>query len=103
VDPDTGSGAFLTPGFGMGNKSGARSGMVNPDHISECLETIFWGKLRNFCDADPVSGIREGKNSVPGSGINIPDPQHCPVGYSLDATKQFHLLLCSVFTRVSDP
>jgi hypothetical protein len=23
------------------------------------------------------SGIRDGKKSDPGSGINIPDPQHC--------------------------
>jgi hypothetical protein len=23
------------------------------------------------------SGTRDGKNSDPGSGINIPDPQHC--------------------------
>jgi hypothetical protein len=26
---------------------------------------------------DPRSGIRDGKNPDPGSGINIPDPQHC--------------------------
>jgi hypothetical protein len=38
-DPDPGSGAFLTPGSGMCKKSG--SGMKNPDHISESLETIF--------------------------------------------------------------
>jgi hypothetical protein len=44
ADPDQGSGAFLTPGSGMGKKSGAGSGMNNPDHISESLETIFWGK-----------------------------------------------------------
>jgi hypothetical protein len=25
---------------------------------------------------DPGSGIRDGKNPDPGSGINIPDPQH---------------------------
>jgi hypothetical protein len=33
---DPGSGAFLTPGSGMGKKSGF--GMNNPDHISESLE-----------------------------------------------------------------
>jgi hypothetical protein len=27
---------------------------------------------------DPGSGM--GKNQDPGSGINIPDPQHCPTG-----------------------
>ncbi len=39
---DPGSGAFLTPGSGMGKKSGSGSGMNIPDHISESLETIFW-------------------------------------------------------------
>jgi hypothetical protein len=32
----------------MGKKSGSGSGMNNPDHISESLETIF-----KFFDADP--------------------------------------------------
>jgi hypothetical protein len=31
---DPGSGAFLTPGSGMGKKSRSGSGMNNPDHIS---------------------------------------------------------------------
>jgi hypothetical protein len=35
ADPDSGSGAFLTPGSGMGTKSESGSGMTNPDHISE--------------------------------------------------------------------
>ncbi len=39
---DPGSGDFVTPGSRMGKKSGSGSGM-NPDHISESLETIFWG------------------------------------------------------------
>jgi hypothetical protein len=43
VDPDPGSGAFLTPGSRMGKKSGSGSGMINPDHISKSLENIFWG------------------------------------------------------------
>ncbi len=30
---------------------------------------------------DPGSGM--GKNQDPGSGINIPDPQHCPLAYYL--------------------
>jgi hypothetical protein len=34
ADPDSGSGAFLTPGSGMVKKSGSGSGMNNPDHIS---------------------------------------------------------------------
>jgi hypothetical protein len=44
-DPDPGSGAFLTPGSGIGKKSG--SGMNNLDHISESFETL------EFFDADP--------------------------------------------------
>jgi hypothetical protein len=36
------------PGFG--------SGINNPDHISESLETSFWVKILKFSDADPVSG-----------------------------------------------
>ncbi len=58
--------------------------MNNPDHISESFETIIWVKILKFFDAGPGSGmkkirIRDGKNSDPGSGINIPDPQHCPL------------------------
>jgi hypothetical protein len=34
TDPDPGSGAFLTPGSGMGKKSGSGSEMNNPDQIS---------------------------------------------------------------------
>jgi hypothetical protein len=36
--------AFLTPGSGMGKKSRSGSGMNIPDHITECLETVFWVK-----------------------------------------------------------
>jgi hypothetical protein len=64
---DPGSGAFLTPVSGMGKKSG--SGMNNPDHISESLETIFWVKILKLFGADP--GWKKF-----GSGISIPDPQH---------------------------
>ncbi len=56
------------------------------DHISESLETKLFGlKIFKFSDADldPGSGIfltwiRDPgwKNSNPGSGIKIPDPQH---------------------------
>jgi hypothetical protein len=43
---------------------------------------FFWVKILKFFDADPGSGmekfrIRHGKNTDPGFGINIPDPQHC--------------------------
>ncbi len=40
ADPDPGSGALLTPGSGIGKKSGF--GIKNADHISERLETIFF-------------------------------------------------------------
>ncbi len=83
-----GSGDFLTNGSGMGNKFGSGSGMINPNHSSESLVEI---KILKFFDADPGW-----KNSDPGSGmekfgsgISIPDPQHRPVGYSLDAKKYF--------------
>jgi hypothetical protein len=65
-----GSGAFLTPGWIQDpewvKKSGSGSGMNNPDHISDSLETIFWVKILKLFDADPgwkkfVSGIRDGK------------------------------------------
>jgi hypothetical protein len=73
ADPD--------PGW-VGIKSGSGSGMNNPDHISESLETFFGVKILKFFDADPGSRmekirIRDGKNSDQGSGITIPDPQHC--------------------------
>jgi hypothetical protein len=56
---DPGSGAFFTPGSGMGKKSGSGPSMDNPNHISESIETIFWVKTLKFFDAypDPGSGI----------------------------------------------
>ncbi len=62
ADPDSGS--------GMGKKLGSGSGMNNPDHISERLETVFWVKILKFVDADP--GWKKF-----GSGITFPDSQHC--------------------------
>jgi hypothetical protein len=52
-----------------------------PDHISESLKNNFWVKILKFFDVDRGwkkigSGIRDGKKSDPGSGINIPDLQH---------------------------
>jgi hypothetical protein len=38
--------------------------MNHPDHISECLETIFWVKILIFFVADP-----EWKKVGPGSGM----------------------------------
>jgi hypothetical protein len=44
----------LNPGWvkNQGPDPGSRSGMNNPDHISESLETIFWVKILKFFDAD---------------------------------------------------
>ena len=69
------------------------SGMNNPDHIFLELRNHFFAffgvKILKFFDKDPGSGIRgpgwrqfgsgirDGKKSDPGSGINIPDPQRC--------------------------
>jgi hypothetical protein len=58
----------------VGEKSGSGSRMNHPDHISESSETVFLVKILQFLDADPgwktfVSGIRDGKNSDPGSHI----------------------------------
>jgi hypothetical protein len=77
LNPDPGSGAFLTLGSGMVKESSSGSGMYIPDHISESLETSFWIKnililrcrsgseIRNLFG--PCSGIRDGK-------IRIRDP-----------------------------
>jgi hypothetical protein len=84
---DPGSGAFLTPdsGSGMGKNQdpdrGSRSGMNNPDHVSESLETIFGLKYlyslmrirdpgwKKFGSGIEQIRIREGKNSDPRSGM----------------------------------
>ncbi len=86
---DPGLGTFLTPGSGIrdGRKSASGSGirdpgsgMNNTNHIFLSLETIFFCffefKILKFFDEDLGSGIRDGKKLDPGSGINIPDPQH---------------------------
>ncbi len=74
ADPDPGSGAFLTPGSGMGKKSRSGSGMNIPDHISESLEQNFGLKIRKFFDADPRSGIFLALD--PGWKKSDSDPQH---------------------------
>jgi hypothetical protein len=53
----------------MVKKSGPGSGMNNPGHVSESLETIFWVKILKFFDADQGSGSRMEKF---GSGIQDP-------------------------------
>jgi hypothetical protein len=55
-----------------------QDGMNKPDNISESSETFFRVKMIKFFDSDPVSGIKDGKDSDSGwkklgFGINIPD------------------------------
>jgi hypothetical protein len=62
----------------MGKKSESGSGMNNPDHIAESLETIFGVKILKFFDTDPGSGmekiqIRGGRDGVCVRD-QIPDP-----------------------------
>jgi hypothetical protein len=82
ADPDPRSGAFLIPGSGIGKKIRIRN---NPDHTSESLETIFGLKYVNSLMRIRDPGWKkfgswiwdwDEKNSDPGSGINILDPQH---------------------------
>jgi hypothetical protein len=83
---DPGSGAFLTPGSGMGKKSGSGSGIRDEQPGSYFLELrnhFFWLNYLNSLMRirDPGwkqfgSGIWDGKKTNPGSGINIPDPKH---------------------------
>ncbi len=75
-------------GSGIGKNSKSGSGMNIPYHISESLETIFWvnlkyknGEYKNsliqIWILDPwIFSTRDGKKSDPGSGTNVPDPQH---------------------------
>ncbi len=50
--------------------------MNSSDHISERLETIFWVKNTNyFLRIRDPGGIF--LTLDPGSGTNMPDPQHC--------------------------
>jgi hypothetical protein len=73
----------------MGRKSATGSGIRDEQPGSYFLElrNHFFGffvvKILKFFDADPGSGMETVrfrdpglKNSDPGSGINIPDPQH---------------------------
>jgi hypothetical protein len=64
-------------------------GMKIPDHFSESLEQILGLKIFKFffVHSDPGSGIFLILDL--GSGINIPDPQHCRcagVSYTGDKT-----------------
>jgi hypothetical protein len=83
ADPDPGSGAFLTPGSGMGRKIASGSGIRDEQPGSYFLELrnhflVFFGGLTCL---NSLMWIRDGDISDPGwkkvgSGMNIPDPQH---------------------------
>jgi hypothetical protein len=45
--------------MGKNQDPGSGSGMNNPDHISESLETIFLGQILQFFDADPGSRMEK--------------------------------------------
>jgi hypothetical protein len=73
----------------MRKKSKSGSGINISDHISQSLETIFLIKILKFfyaaADPDPKIVLPLGPGSGMekfGSGINIPDPQHCLRRYS---------------------
>ncbi len=74
ADPDPGSGAFLTPRFGIRDEQPKSYFLEHGNHFSGL----------KFFDADSGPGIEEirirdpgWKKSDPRSGINIPDLQHC--------------------------
>ncbi len=79
VDP--GSGAFSTPGYGSWIWDRGKI-WIRDEHqrlFSESLETVFRAK---YTFKYPGAGIfltldLGWKNLDPGSGINIPGPQHC--------------------------
>jgi hypothetical protein len=72
--------------------------MNNPDYISESLETIFLVKILKFFDADLGSGkdkiwTRDQGWKKLGSGIKIPELQHCRKHQRID----FSLIHTDVF------
>ncbi len=50
----------------MGEKSGSGSGMNNPDHISESIETFFGVKILKFFDANLGSRMEKIRIRDPG-------------------------------------
>jgi hypothetical protein len=58
----------------MGIISGSGSGMNNPDHISESLETIFRVKILLFFGADPGSGMGKIWTGMEKTGIRDKHP-----------------------------
>ena len=86
-DPGSGIGCLFDPGIRDGRKSAYGSGIRDEQPRSYFLQLrnhffAFLGvKILKLFDEDPGwrhfgSGIRDGKKSDPGSGINNPDSQH---------------------------
>jgi hypothetical protein len=75
ADPDPESGVFLTP------RSGIRDGLKIMIRIPDEQPVSYFRELRNnfygLKYLNSLMRIRDRKNSDPGSGINIPNPQHC--------------------------
>jgi hypothetical protein len=60
-------------------RPGSGSGMNNPDHISESLETIFWVIILKFSYADPGwktfgSGLNPGSATLRAADEDVSDP-----------------------------
>ncbi len=91
ADPDPGSGAFLTTGSGMGNKSGSGFGIRDEqpgNYFLELRNHFFRLKYLNF-----LMRIREGKKF--GSGMEkrrIREPGKHPGSAILDS-RQGHIIL----------
>jgi hypothetical protein len=73
----------------MGKKLGSGSGMNNPNHFSESLQTMFfWVKILKLFDADPGSGME--KNSDAGwkkfrCGIRDKHPRSATLNLTLES------------------
>jgi hypothetical protein len=83
ADPGSGIGCLFDPGIRDGRQSASGSGIRDEQPGSYFLElrnhsfAFFGVKILKFFDENPGSGIRDGDSSDPGSGMEIPDPQHC--------------------------
>jgi hypothetical protein len=66
ADPDSGSGAFLTPGSGIGKKMRIRIRDEQPGTYFPELRNNFLVKILEFFDADPRSGMAKIQIRDPG-------------------------------------
>jgi hypothetical protein len=93
---DPGSGAFLTPGSGMGRKSASGSGIRDEQPASYFLElrNHFFGffrvKILKFFDEDPGSGMEK-------SRIRVKHPGSATLGTWLLMFRHIYVQLIIVF------